>query len=137
MHDLKKWLIEKCGAEGENIISNNMVKVFDDDKIPYIANADLTSALNLVKEINVFSSLAHPGKFNFGNAQLLVDYRKVVDEIFETFAKNGGDAIEENYMSYNPKKSWWPKVKERLDLLNLLYFKTGGLDTHGDDISKK
>ena len=40
-------------------------------------------------------------------------------------------------MSYNPKKSWWPKVEGILKDLKALYDKTGGYDTHGGNIGAK
>lgn len=128
-------------ALGKNVsdysLNEKMRKIFGDDKYAYEANISLSEAVKLAKDTKSFTSLAHPGKFNFNHAELIDHHTKLVDDIFNTFFNNGGNAVEYNYMSYNPNKSWWPEVKTRLNNLKYEFIKTGGYDTHGLSILSK
>lgn len=136
---LRDWLEEYLGEDLDKNFLLNKIKVhFKDESFAYDANISFENAVLLAKRMNAFSSIAHPGKFNFGNAELIENStEKLVEDIFVTFLKNGGNAVEYNYMSYNPKKSWWPKVEGILKDLKALYDKTGGYDTHGGNIGAK
>lgn len=119
----------------ENSVNEKLIKTFGDERYAYNANISITDAVKLAKDTNSFASLAHPGKFNFNHACLTDKHTKLVDDILSTFFNNGGCATEYNYMSYNPQKSWWPEVQDRLNNLKYDFFKTGGYDTHGLSIT--
>lgn len=128
--------VSGIGLSEENL-NEKVRKIFGNDRYAYEANISLAEAVKLAKETNSFSSLAHPGKFNFNHASLIDRHTKLVDDIFNTFFDNGGNAIEYNYMAYNPNRSWWPEVCNRLNNLKSDFLKTGGYDTHGLSILSK
>lgn len=114
-------------------------KFFGYDKYAYDANISLVDAVKLSKEINAFSSLAHPGKLNTKQADVIVDsHLTLTDDIIRTFFKEGGDGMESHYMSYNESNQhWWEEIRDSFKKLNLQYHRTGGYDSHGSVITAK
>lgn len=138
LKSLKECIKSLLGGHiSDESLDRKILKIFGDERYAYEANISLADAVGLAKDVNSFASLAHPGKFSFNRIQLIDKHTKLVDDIFNTFFERGGNAIEYNYMSYNPHKTWWPEVQARLDNLKSDFFKTGGYDTHGLSILSK
>ncbi len=121
----------------ERLIDKKTIEHFNNPKIALDANIGFLDAVKLTKDINGFCSIAHPGKFNFNNAELKQDGLVFSDDIISQFIKAGGDGIESHYMCYKPNnQNWWERIRNSFKKLNLTYLRTGGYDTHNLDIGK-
>lgn len=101
---------------------------------------ELKDAVGLAKEIDAATVIAHPGKFNFrGFEQSLLKINDIeaTNLIFEDFHSYGGDALEYNYQAYREGNvSWWERIRDAYETLDLNLLKSGGYDTHFSDIAK-
>ncbi len=134
---LKNYIKVKSSNVTEEVLNALAKKHFGNKNYAFSANIDLESAVNLAKDINAISILAHPGKFNFTDAGLKTSGTSGAENIVKTFTKVGGSGIEYYYQSYKAGNlGWWEKIKNTINSMNLDLLKSGGYDTHSADIAK-
>ena len=92
--------LKKSNVEyDENIITQATISRFNHLKISMDGNIDILNAVQLTKDIGGFSSLAHPGRFNFNYAGLKTEGLVFSDDIISKYINAGGDGLESHYMS--------------------------------------